>query len=204
MRQPKKIKLDPKNAREHNEENKALINKSLTELGAGRSILLDNENIVIAGNGVYEQAEALGIPVRVIESDGKELIAIKRTDLSFKDKKRKELSIVDNSATDKSSFKEEIFKDEHYEEVDWKEWGVNYYSHGGDVARVNDSDDWVGMPNFEAIDNPFKIIINFETAELREEYAKKNKMNFIKRSITAWSTWHPFRKQRDLVSAQYE
>ena len=120
-----KIKLDPKNAREHNDLNKALINKSLTELGPGRSILLDNENYVIAGNGVFEQAESLGIPIRVIESNGKELIAIKRTDLKFKDKKRKEMSIVDNSATDQSSFKEDMFVDEHYEEVDWEEWGVD-------------------------------------------------------------------------------
>lgn len=41
------IKLDPKNARIHSEENKALIKKSLKELGAGRSIVIDDEDIVI-------------------------------------------------------------------------------------------------------------------------------------------------------------
>lgn len=77
------------NYRQHNEKNKRLINKSLVECGAGRSILLDNNNIIIAGNGVFEQAQELGLAVRIIESDEKELIAIRRTDLSTEDDKRK-------------------------------------------------------------------------------------------------------------------
>ena len=48
------IKLDKRNYRKHNDRNKELINQSLGELGAGRSILIDNENEIIAGNGVFE------------------------------------------------------------------------------------------------------------------------------------------------------
>ena len=39
-----KIKLDSKNYRVHSEKNKMIIDKSLKELGAGRSILIDSEN----------------------------------------------------------------------------------------------------------------------------------------------------------------
>lgn len=88
------IKLDPKNYRVHGEKNKAIIRKSLEDCGAGRSILLDGDDVVIAGNGVYEQAQALGLPVRVIESDGRELIAIKRTDLKTEDDKRRALALL--------------------------------------------------------------------------------------------------------------
>lgn len=56
MSKVSEIKLDPHNYRIHGEENKRLIRKSLTECGAGRSILVDKNDIVIAGNGVYEQA----------------------------------------------------------------------------------------------------------------------------------------------------
>lgn len=104
MSKVSEIKLDPRNYRIHGEENKRLIRKSLTECGAGRSILVDKNDIVIAGNGVYEQAQELGLKVRVIESDGTELIAIKRTDLSTKDEKRKLLALVDNRASDSSQF----------------------------------------------------------------------------------------------------
>jgi len=107
------IKLDPKNARLHNEDNKALINKSLTELGAGRSIVIDNENIVIAGNGVFEESKALGIKTKIIETDGTELIVLKRTDLNYKDEKRRRLAIADNATGDLSEFNfEELTEDE--------------------------------------------------------------------------------------------
>lgn len=84
-----KIKFDPRNYRVHGDKNKRLIRKSLEECGAGRSILLDKDDVIIAGNGVYEQAQGLGLKVRIIESDGSELIAIKRKDLSTSDEKRK-------------------------------------------------------------------------------------------------------------------
>lgn len=98
------IKLDENNYRIHDDRNKQLINKSLKEYGAGRSVLLDKEGVIIAGNGTYEQAKELGIPVKVIETDGSELIAVKRTDLATEDVKRKGLAIMDNSTTDSSKF----------------------------------------------------------------------------------------------------
>ena len=94
------IKYDQNNYRIHSAENKQLIKKSLEDCGAGRSILIDNENEIIAGNGVYEQAKKLGIPVRVIETKGDELIAVKRTDLKTEDQKRKVLAVMDNTTSD--------------------------------------------------------------------------------------------------------
>ena len=118
------IKFDERNYRKHSDQNKALIKKSLEELGAGRSVLLDNENSLIAGNGVYEQAKALGIPVRVVETDGSELIAVKRTDVATKDEKRKKLALADNAASDISEWDIPVL------EADWAkdvlaDWGVD-------------------------------------------------------------------------------
>lgn len=108
MAKKNEIKFDPDNFRKHSDKNKGIIRKSLEDLGAGRSVLLDKEDYLIAGNGVYEQAKELGLKVRIIESDGTELIAIKRTDLSQKDEKRKLLALVDNHASDTSEFDVEI------------------------------------------------------------------------------------------------
>ena len=113
------IKFDERNYRKHSKKNKAIIKKSLSELGAGRSILLDNEDSLIAGNGVYEQAQALGIPVRVIETDGSELIAVKRTDLQTADEKRRKLALADNVASDLSEF------DIPALQADWSEKALN-------------------------------------------------------------------------------
>lgn len=102
------IKFDSRNYRKHNAENKRLIKKSLEECGAGRSILIDGEDEIIAGNGVYEQAKKLKMPVRIIETDGSEIVAIKRTDLKTTDEKRKQLAVMDNSTSDSSEFDLEL------------------------------------------------------------------------------------------------
>lgn len=98
------IKTDKRNYRKHGEKNQALINKSLAECGAGRSILTDNEGNIIAGNGVFEQAQKLSIPVKIVETDGSELVVVQRTDLSPDDERRRQLAVMDNSASDSSEF----------------------------------------------------------------------------------------------------
>ena len=119
-----KIKLDSKNYRVHPDKNKMIIDKSLKELGAGRSILIDSENEIIAGNGVFEQAEKQNIKIKIVETDGTELIAVKRTDLKTNDKKRKKLALIDNHSTDTSNFDFEVINVD-FGEVELEEWGVD-------------------------------------------------------------------------------
>lgn len=118
-----KIKLDSKNYRVHTDKNKMIIDKSLKELGAGRSILIDSENEIIAGNGVFEQAEKQNIKIKIVETDGTELIAVKRTDLKTSDKKRKKLALIDNHSTDTSNFDFDNINDD-FEEIELEEWGI--------------------------------------------------------------------------------
>jgi hypothetical protein len=87
---------DRKNANKHTEKGSRLLEKSLKNLGAGRSILIDKDNNIVAGNSTVEQATKLGLPVRIIETNGKELIAVKRTDVLLDSKKGRELAIADN------------------------------------------------------------------------------------------------------------
>lgn len=96
------IKFDKNNYRIHNDKNKSLIKKSLQKCGAGRSIVIDNEGEIIAGNGIFEQAQKLKIPTKIVETDGTELIVVKRTDLATKDAKRKQLAVFDNTTSDSS------------------------------------------------------------------------------------------------------
>ena len=104
------IKMDSRNYRKHNDRNKDLIRKSLNECGAGRSIVIDNNDEIIAGNGIYEQAQELGIKTKIVETDGSELVVVKRTDLNTDDEKRKKLAIMDNSTSDSSEFDIELLK----------------------------------------------------------------------------------------------
>ena len=95
------IKYDQHNYREHDERNLSLIKKSIQRCGAGRSILLDKNGEIIAGNATYKTLQELGVPVKIIQTDGKTAIALQRTDLDTNDRKRKELAAFDNSTSDK-------------------------------------------------------------------------------------------------------
>ena len=102
------IKFDKRNYRKHDKKNKSLIKKSLEKFGAGRSIVVDAEGEIIGGNGVYEQAQKLGLKTKIVETDGSELVVVKRTDLKTDDDKRKALAVMDNSTSDTSEFDLEL------------------------------------------------------------------------------------------------
>lgn len=118
------INFDKRNYRKHSNRNKDLINKSLKECGAGRSIVVDNEDNIIAGNGIYEQAQKLGIKTKIVETDGSELVVVKRTDLATDDEKRKQLAVMDNSTSDSSEFDFELLN-EDFEAETLSDWGLD-------------------------------------------------------------------------------
>ena len=75
----------------------ALLASSLREYGAGRAVLTDRDGVLIAGNKTFEVAQRLGIPTRVIETDGQELVVVRRRDLHLaSDPKARALAIADN------------------------------------------------------------------------------------------------------------
>jgi hypothetical protein len=115
------IKFDKRNYRKHSDSNKRKIKKSLQECGAGRSVLVDADDTLIAGNGVFEQAQAMGIPTRVIETDGTELVVVKRTDLRTDDDKRKLLAMADNATSDNVEWEDDLLNDDFGLDVleDW-------------------------------------------------------------------------------------
>ena len=87
--------FDDKNFNKGNEAGKALIEKSFKQFGAGRSILIDKNNRIIAGNKSAENF--IGEDIQIIESDGTKLIAVKRTDIDLDTPEGRELALADNA-----------------------------------------------------------------------------------------------------------
>ena len=89
------LRPDPENRRAHTPRNVQMIVDGLQHVGAARSIVIDEDNTVLAGNGVTEAASAAGITkVRVIDADGDELIAVRRSGLTPEQKRQ--LALYDN------------------------------------------------------------------------------------------------------------
>jgi 16S rRNA G966 N2-methylase RsmD len=105
----KDLKSDHKNARKRTDRSAALIAESLKRFGAARSIVIDEDGRILAGNGTIEGAKAAGIQnIRVIETDGTEIIAVKRTGLSEDEKIG--LALADNRTSDLSDWDKDMLQ----------------------------------------------------------------------------------------------
>ena len=118
------LKSDHKNARKRTDRSAALIAESLKRYGAARSIVIDEDGRILAGNGTVEGAKKAGInKVRIIEAEGDELIAVRRSGLSEDEKVG--LAIADNRSSDLSEWDNEMLRQlsEEHDLTPWFEDG---------------------------------------------------------------------------------
>lgn len=114
------LKFDHKNARKRTDSSARLIQESLQRYGAARSIVIDEENRILAGNGTIEGAKALGLTkLKVVEASGDEIIAVRRSGLSEDEKVG--LAIADNRAAELSDWDAEMLQ-QLSEEHDLEPW----------------------------------------------------------------------------------
>ncbi len=111
---------DTRNANKGTPRGRKLVRESLQRYGAGRSILLDVNGAIIAGNKTVEAAKAVGMEdVQIVKSDGSKLIAVQRTDLNIDDKAARELAIADNRASELGlEWDTEVLKEFEHEDID--------------------------------------------------------------------------------------
>ena len=98
---------DDRNINKGSEFGNSLLLKSIQETGLGRSVVTDQNNVLIAGNKTAEAAASLGIEdVIEIESDGRQLIVVKRTDLNINAPSGLRHKILDNTVS-KHNYRED-------------------------------------------------------------------------------------------------
>jgi hypothetical protein len=118
---------DDKNMNKHNQYGMSLLEKSIGNLGLGRSILVDKNNKIIAGNGVTETASSLGLDnVIIVPTDGKKLVVVRRDDIDLDSKEGRELALADNAVANVNLEWDEEALQEITEQwgIVSKDWGV--------------------------------------------------------------------------------
>lgn len=90
--------FDQNNANAGTKRGRELLEQSIKELGAGRSILVDKDGNVIAGNKTLEAAQKAGLKVRVVPTNRDELVVVQRQDLDLTDSagEARRLAYLDN------------------------------------------------------------------------------------------------------------
>lgn len=100
---------DPKNARKRTARNLEMIESSLREVGTGRAISIDEENVIIAGNGTVQAAKNVGLTkVHIVDVDADTLVAVRRKGLTPEQKKR--MALQDNRSAELAEWDGDVLK----------------------------------------------------------------------------------------------
>lgn len=90
---------DPDNRRTHTLRNVEMVVEALRQVRAARSVVIDENDVILAGNATVMAAMEAGITkVQVIDTDGETLIAVRRSGLSPEQKRN--LSLFDNRSSE--------------------------------------------------------------------------------------------------------
>jgi len=184
---------DPKNARRHTPRNVGMITEALHEVGAARSIVIDEDGVVLAGNATIEAAAAAGIEkVQVVEADGQTIVAVRRRGLTRKQKAR--LALYDNRTAELAEWDTELLASLNTELPDlskglWRDEELAAL-FGVQVSPDDPMTEWQGMPECTSNDlTAWKSIrVNFSSVEHMLAFAQR-----IGHPITeaTRSIWYP-------------
>lgn len=96
------LSRDPQNANKGTERGRSMLERSLKETGAGRSILVDKNGSVIAGNKTLEAWGEIAEDVEVVHTDGQKLVVVQRDDLDLVDDdgQARRLAFLDNRTSE--------------------------------------------------------------------------------------------------------
>ena len=164
---------DPNNANKGTDRGAEMVRQSLEKLGAGRSVLVDKNGVLIAGNKTAQAAIDAGLlDAIVVQTEGDRLVVVQRTDLDLAtDARAKELAIADNRTAEVGLTWDPAALDGLAQEVDLSDWfddgELEAIIDGLDTSTSrftgNDDDD---IPAISEGGTPLAIVLS--SAELRE------------------------------------
>lgn len=146
---------DANNYNKGTEFGQGLIEKSIRKNGLGRSLLLDRNGKVIAGNKTLEGTVAAGFAdedIIVVKTDGKKLVVVQRTDLDLETRKGKEMALADNATAKANLAWDYDALGADFQTDELEEWGVFAdESEGEDYSGKNKEVDVDGLETLMTI-----------------------------------------------------
>ena len=194
---------DDKNFNKGTQYGDHLMDESLRRFGLGRSILIDKNNRIIAGNKTAEKAADIGFTdVVVVEVDGNQLVAVKRKDIDLDSAKGRELALADN-ATGKANlaWDEDLISDIsaqfNFEPGDWgveietinpDDYGTDFALNSGDKKPIQQMAFTLSDSQAEMIKNCIQRVLMAYGDECAECDGNKNKNgNALAKIVSLWA-----------------
>ena len=168
--------------------------KDFPEMLELRPIVIDENNIILGGNMRHKACIEAGlkeVPVKIAKG------------LTIEQKQ--EFIVKDNVGFGEWDW---AMLGNEWKSDKLDDWGLDVWQNLDDtINKINSLDEWVGMPEFESKDNPYKIIINFETKEDRDAFHKLHPIEIqtkLEKESNTWTTWYPYKERQDLKNLKFD
>ena len=167
------LEFDKQNFNKGNEQGKALIKKSITEHGTGRSILVDKNAKIIAGNKTTENFKELGFEkVKIVKAMPDELVVVQRDDIDLDTPQGRAMALADNKTSEANlEWDFEMMQEELPTEM-LEDWGVQQWEQPDEVDySILDDDEGLDVDLSNMLDSVKKaIMIEFSLEDYPKAY----------------------------------
>jgi ParB-like chromosome segregation protein Spo0J len=143
------LELDPNNARKHSEKNINAICESLTQFGQRKPIVINANDVVIAGNGTVEAARKLGIKA----------LEVVRVPADWSEEKIKAYALADNRTAELASWDADILLSQ-LNELNIADWDIN--ALGFKEFELNPPKDSDADTDMKSIGERYEVVIECE------------------------------------------
>lgn len=176
--------LDDHNANAGTDEGQQLIEQSISTLGLGRSVVVDKNNKLIAGNKTTTGAKQQGVEkVVIVETTGDELVVVRRTDLDLEDAddhRARALALADNYTAQQNLKWNPGELGLHFDAAMSLDMQEFVFEIPGSKGKTNKHSDLSG--NLEKM---FKIELEFDDEQSQQEaYEALQKQGYVCRILT--------------------
>ncbi len=170
---------DENNANKGTERGLRILDDSLRELGAGRSILVDKHGVILAGNKTQERAVDIGLTdAIVVHTNGTQLVVVQRDDLDATEPAGRKMGLLDNRSSEVGLAWDPVVlagmleSDPQALKGLFEDWEVKQMLGEG-VTDPNG--EWQGMPDFkqeDALGAFHSLTLHFASEGDMEQFAE--------------------------------
>lgn len=162
-----------------------LMEESLRKFGGGRSVLLDKNNRIIAGNKTIETAGQIGMErIVVVDTTGNEIVAVRRTDIDLDTQKGREMALADNMTSQKNFEMdvEELSAMSETFDFNPDDWGVQIATPDLDMDEPGGGKEHADLS--DKVESLFQIAIDCENEQEQERIYNELKDKYKCRVLT--------------------
>lgn len=197
------LKDHPRNYRKHPPDQIEHLAHSIRTNGFYRNVVVARDNTILAGHGIVAAARHLGlksVPTMRLQLDPNSSTAMR---LLTGDNEVGKLGEIDDREL--TNILKELKDTEGLLGTGFDERSLAALlmvtRPAAEIADFNEASHWIGMPEFEMVDAPLKIVMSFRNKKDRAEFAKILKLPITEKTR---SLWFPHRTEDDVASVRFK